>query len=1251
MKNFWKYFGYCALGVTILAYAGFLFVLPNALDLNKFKPDLQKIVKEQTSLNLDFQNAKVITTPLLGIGIKADDISIKLPDESILFSADNIKTRVAIPSIFLLTAKVSCLEINKPFINLEIADNEDYKIVKIVENILNAGKEQELEKAPTVIEEEKGFKFNPAWIRIKVSNVNFYNYKILVNDLTTKHYLDLHGEELNLAYNNGKTAKLKTYAKLFSDNNKNITANININTCLPKPAPKLDDEDDKAERIDIPFVNPVSIYRNYDLKANLDTKLRIRNHRKNVTSYGFFNIENITMKVSQLQLPESYLRAKTFGNNITIDTDIYPIKEQNIKLFGKIKYGKHPKMDLNIQTAEIQFNDLLTLAKAFLDSLQIKNELAQFRAEGILKANCHVKTNFKKLISNGFVNITNGGMSVRNLGQIISQANINLNLENNVLDIKDSSLLINNAPLYIDGKIDKKSVADIEIKADKLPLPSLFNAFAPKNIREAYNFKSGNASLDLAITGELKKAVAAIKFGLENLNFADRNNSFRLTNKTLFGEFFCNSKTIIGKVDNKDFSFSLPKTNSQIIAPDFNVQIAEKNIIIKENSILLNDKTNIKYSGKVIDYEKIKSINFIAQGLVNTEDLIKLIGKELEPFINHSGDVPVKLTLDGNKHKQTIFAQILANKNNFLTPIDFSEIVNKDTSLQSVIDLKPGRIKIKKTGLFTRSVTVDEKGNEVINLDEIVGVDGTIEGNRINLLKITMPKSLQGKFHIFPQSDFTVKGRAFVLGETSSPRFRGGFTITNTTIPEILLTLRTANLQFKGHEAHFDVQDLILNGSDIQTNGIISLIPDSVLNILNLNVSSRYFNVDKLMAVSERAMKYIPAGDNTTSTNTKKEQIIPVKIHTGSLNMTRIISGNIDIRNTYSRLGFENNILDLKNLRTNIFNGNVSGNISVNPITMFLDIKVKGKNIDVEKAMLDAAGMKDMLSGNADFDANIKLKGLTMQEQMQSLLGKVDFTVKDGQFGPFGKLENLIIAENIRESQLFQTALGGVISGLTTIDTTHFAELNGSLGFEDGICHINPITSLGNILSLHIFGDFDLLRNYADMKVRARMASLVSNLLGPLSAINPVNLLNNAASLNVITAKAFSIFCEMVPEEEIEILPSFSNSYVDNAATKFQLVVRGDVAKPFTLVKSFKWLATKTEYDTAVDYVNSLPEPIEGSQATNIADMISEVEAEKRTIKYKLQHMFKKTEEENIKVESEDFNQEIKKEVDKVLTE
>ena len=296
-----------------------------------------------------------------------------------------------------------------------------------------------------------------------------------------------------------------------------------------------------------------------------------------------------------------------------------------------------------------------------------------------------------------------------------------------------------------------------------------------------------------------------------------------------------------------------------------------------------------------------------------------------------------------------------------------------------------------------------------------------------------------------------------------------------------------------------------------------------------------------------------------------------------------------------------------------------------------MNIKLKGKNVDVEKALKDAAGMKNTLAGTAEFTTDISLKGATYEEQMASLKGDVDFKVVDGTFGPFAKLENLIIAENIRESQFFQTALGGIISGLLTIDTTHFSELKGKINFEDGICHLVPITSLGDILSLHIFGDFDLLRNYADMKVRARMASLVSNLLGPIGAINPANLLSNAASLNIVTAKAFSIFCEMVPEDELEALPSFANSYVDNAATKFQIVVRGDVAKPLTLVKSFKWLAGQTEYQNAIDYVNSLPEQLEGSTATTIEELIAEDEAYKKSLKYKVKHLFEKDETEKMK--------------------
>ena len=1241
MKKFLQILGFIVLGIAVIAYLCFLFVLPNIIDLNQYKPLVKDIAKEQAHLDVNFDNAKVITTPLLGAGAKIDNVSVKLPDGSILFSADSIKTRIAIPSLILLTAKVSCFEVENPFVNLEIdKDNVDYKIVKLVENILNENKEKTLGEEKVVTETW----FNPAWIRIKVPCVKLKNYKFLVRDLKSGHYLDLHGEELKAGYFNGKVAKLKTYAELFSDENKNLTANIDINTFLPKTESKLDSEDDPAERIDVPFVNPVDMYRNYNLKADLDAKLRIREHKGDITSFGHLNIDNVTLKISHLQLPASYVHIKTFRHTVDMDTNIYPAQDQNIQLLGKLNYSSHPWLNMNIKTAKIQFNDMLILGKAFLDSLRIPNELGQFKAEGSAVADCYIKTNFKKLKSNGFIKVQNGGLAVRNLGQVISKANINALLDNSILSFENSSLFVNHSKVTVDGSINEKSVANITIKTDKLPLPSLFYAFAPKSLRQAYDFRSGDVTLDAAVKGKLKDAQTNAKFGLDNLNLSDSKNTFNIKDEKLSGEvnFEAKHQALFGHIDNKNFAFSIPKTGSSVRIPDFAMGIGDKNILIPENKILFNDKSEIKFSGNVLNYEKLKSIELNSSGNISTDDLVKLIGKELKPFLHTQGTIPVKLTVYGNKKKQTVLAQALADKDNYITPVDFTELGGKQTSLQAVVDLKPGRIKIKKTGLFIRTVSVDEEGNEVVHLEDIINVDGTVAGDRINLIKVDMPKILSGKIHVFPRSSLLIdKTRLFVYGAASNPIIRGALNLREVNIPEILTSVENTKADFRGHTLGFDVQNVVLNGSDISVNGDLDLNPSQILNLSNVNVSSRNIVLEKLLKVVDLAMKYVPAQPSAKSVKTAQSADIPVAVQSGTINMRRIQTGNIVVTNTNSRMALRHNVLGLRGLRANIFNGRVNGNIFVDLVKTFVNVDIKGDGINVAKAMLDAAGMKDMLSGTAQFDAKLSIDGSakTVAEQMKGISGDVNFKVVNGQFGPFGKIENLIIAENIRESQFFQTALGGIINSLTSIDTTHFSELVGTLSFNEGVCHIDPITSLGNVLTLHIFGDFDLVRNYADMKVRAKMSSIISKVLGPLNAINPINLMNSAASMNVVTAKAFSLFCEVVPENELATLPAFENSYVDSGAAKFQLKVRGDAAKPLTLVKSFKWLSSKTEYDEAVEFVNSLPDEIEGSTATTIEEAIAEAKAleeEKKTLKYKVKHLFDrkdKTQKSKTKIE------------------
>ena len=728
------------------------------------------------------------------------------------------------------------------------------------------------------------------------------------------------------------------------------------------------------------------------------------------------------------------------------------------------------------------------------------------------------------------------------------------------------------------------------------------------------------------------------------MNLSDSKNTFNIKDEKLSGEvnFEAKHQALFGHIDNKNFAFSIPKTGSSVRIPDFAMGIGDKNILIPENKILFNDKSEIKFSGNVLNYEKLKSIELNSSGNISTDDLVKLIGKELKPFLHTQGTIPVKLTVYGNKKKQTVLAQALADKDNYITPVDFTELGGKQTSLQAVVDLKPGRIKIKKTGLFIRTVSVDEEGNEVVHLEDIINVDGTVAGDRINLIKVDMPKILSGKIHVFPRSSLLIdKTRLFVYGAASNPIIRGALNLREVNIPEILTSVENTKADFRGHTLGFDVQNVVLNGSDISVNGDLDLNPSQILNLSNVNVSSRNIVLEKLLKVVDLAMKYVPAQPSAKSVKTAQSADIPVAVQSGTINMRRIQTGNIVVTNTNSRMALRHNVLGLRGLRANIFNGRVNGNIFVDLVKTFVNVDIKGDGINVAKAMLDAAGMKDMLSGTAQFDAKLSIDGSakTVAEQMKGISGDVNFKVVNGQFGPFGKIENLIIAENIRESQFFQTALGGIINSLTSIDTTHFSELVGTLSFNEGVCHIDPITSLGNVLTLHIFGDFDLVRNYADMKVRAKMSSIISKVLGPLNAINPINLMNSAASMNVVTAKAFSLFCEVVPENELATLPAFENSYADSGAAKFQLKVRGDAAKPLTLVKSFKWLSSKTEYDEAVEFVNSLPDEIEGSTATTIEEAIAEAKAleeEKKTLRYKVKHLFDrkdKTQKSKTKIE------------------
>ncbi len=1155
--------------VLFTLYAEFLFFVPNVIDLNMLKFGLQDIVREQTGIEIDYDNAKILTTPLLGVGVKADNISVKLPDGTSLFSTQSVKTRLALPSLALLTVKVSCAEVVSPRVNIEIADGKEFKIVRIIEDILNS-QESEAKMAAATGE---GFNF-ASLIRIKVPKIKITDYKININDLKSKHYLLLQGDEALISYNVNKFG-LKTAAEFFSDEAKNIIANIDINTYIP-PAAKLDKEDDPVQRVEIPFVNPVLTYRDYDIKTNVDTKLKIRKNGM----YGHLNVDGLTMTLQGMQLPQSAVAAKFRGTTVDTNTNLFVTPEQNIEILGKLDYGKRPNMDMQIRSKEIYLNDVLILARALLDTLRVKHELAAVDASGFVKTDVAIKTNFKKIKALGSIVARDGALKNKNLG--IKDFNADINFNDNM--IVDVAAYVDGSALKVLGKIDKKSVADIAVVTDNLPLPGLYKAFAPRDLKNAVDLKSANLTLDLKLQGKLKNAKASIDGQLSDLSVTDKKSGTNISNELAKAAFVSDFKTVSGEFDNNNLKISLP--GSVISNPKLVVKIDPKNIIVPPSTVNVNDGSKIYVAASFMDYVKKPVISFSADGSFAAADLSRLVGAGAAPFFRGSGVIPASVVLTGTDKRQELTAQIMCSKDNYFTPVDVERLLGQHTLLFARVHLKGDRLNIRDTGIF---IVTPPTEKTPVKTTEIAGVSGTISNlNKpvplINLIKVRIPEDLNMSLAAFKDSAMKLGGQMFVFSNADSPRFRGGFKIADLSIPELFLSMNAADLTFKGKSLDIETQGLDVNGSDMKVNMRLDLNPSPVAVISNLDFESEDLDVDKLMKVADAAAKFAPAPKPNAA-----PADIPVVIRNGNIDIARLSANPIVLTNTESRIAMRNNVFYLNNLRTGAFGGVVRGNISANLVNTALGIRLRGSGINCEKALLTLAQMKDTLTGTAAFDTDLTLSGITMEEQMRTLAGKVNFDIRDGQLGPFGRLENLILAENIRNSEFFQTTLGGVIDSITSVNTSHYKILDGSLLFKDGVVTLDPITSFGDVLCMHIGGNMNLLTNQADMELRARLASQVSDMLGPIAAVNPVNLIKVTPGLNFLAAKAFTLFTAEVTPEEMAAIPDFKDDYGVMSTTKFQVVLRGDVAKPLSLVKSFKWLALASEIEQAQNFVSTLP--------------------------------------------------------------
>lgn len=1161
--NIIKKVGITLVSLIVLFYIIFLLILPNIINLNTYKNDIQKAAKEYANLNVDFKNAKIITSPGIKAGLNIKNPDIKYNDGRELLYADGFEVKIALLPLLFKTIKIDSLTINTPVITLDVLESGKLKAEEYF--LKNT---DDLSTSDNTAAMELPFKLSS-----KLPDIKIKNYKVILNDLKSKNNITFSGEILSIDKAElNKHLRLVTKGILMVNSRDNVNYDIDIDTFLPKIEPVETTENKNVLIIS----NPISAFTSYDLKADIKTKLKIRKTKDTVKASGFFNAEKISLKIKDAALPQSYIKLNFDGTNINIDSNLYTADNQKASINGSVNYGKHSSADIRLFTNKIYLSNIKDIFEGILDSLNIKNELNKINVSGFIKSDFKINTDMNHLKSEGMFNITNASISHSNIPASIKKINTDIDFSHDKIQIKNCRAAINSALITAGGSINSDSTADITVQTTKLPIANLYNAFAPSDIKDSILLQDGYLSLNTEIKGKIDKIKPEIKLVLENMKLKEKNNNIIVSNKNFLINLTADKNGYKGTIDSIGSVLSAPSMNLSIQNPNLKINFDDKNILIPTSPVYFNS-SKLDLNGAIKNYAKTPSADIILQGNLNTSDLLKIIPKESRSMFSQKGSIPVILQITGNEKKIMINAQTFANSNNYFSPVTINKLVNKNSLINLSAQIADNELNIKDIGIYelkTQDNLNDDLKSNLNNTYKIAQITGLIssldkKNPYINEFKLHMPASLALSTPMIKDSKFNIKGSINAQGYLSKPELKGNLNISNVVLPDLMTKVQNIDLIINNSDINAKADNILINGSQLNIDADAKLDFAPVFTINKMNISSTNLDLDKILKTVEQMPQSLDTKQSQSMSNN-----IPMKINKGSGKIDKFKMGELIVTNVNGDFQLKNNNFKINNLTGKAYNGNIQGSVDYNLSDLALKADITGKQLDANPAVTAFLLIKDQLFGTLDFHAAIAMKGSTYEEQMKTLKGYADFDIKDGQMGSLGRFETFLRAGNLLSQSFISTTIGSVINTIAPYNTGEFKYLKGKIHFADTNAVINSVESSGSNMSLMIRGNYNLLNNNADISILGRISEKIANALGPLSNITADKILGNIPKIGTTAMTIFQTYTEKADNADLTKIPELTPK--SDKTQTFRVIIKGNIANT-SAVKSFKWLSTANE--------------------------------------------------------------------------
>ena len=921
------------------------------------------------------------------------------------------------------------------------------------------------------------------------------------------------------------------------------------------------------------------------------------------------HLPNIIINKYNIDFAEKNNKYSVYGNKISL-TDFVINKKIKINIDGKFKLRENEQFNYNLKVynqimPDIDLNELILAPKtdekktaaefSFTDIINIFEAIYKNKLTANIDADIKSYGTTDDIKIDGYFNVSN--LSVAVDGKPLPAGTVSLKMNNNKIDLISKlhtadSDITEVTGKFITGKSHKinlnckshakiKNIIDIaDSIAKSFNINTLDTLSGSGEINADFSVKSDLKTVESS--GYLKVPSASLNYGLykiaiENI-FADiqfANNSITIKDIAL---------SILGQpLKIKGTIFPDSTTDMTVLADKLQIKglllAAGQAALLKDN--VINSGTislNVLLKGKL---EKIVPKVYISADNVNVKNIPSSTVVTMEKSL-------VDLVTDGVKTN----GKIDVNNVKIINPMA------KVSAPKADILFGDKDILINNAYLLFNNSRIDMSGKISDYTNKNINFDITAKGNVLaSDLKSMVPKEYQSEV----LSKGTLPLNIKISGNDKSQNIRFKLSSNPSNYLSLLSITQakdknsevSGDIVLKGDSLNFSNTGFFVNGKGLAflKGSINDIYKSQKLNLNfstvdNISVKIPFFKKSKmniggniniagnLSAPTLKGNVNIPSLSIPDLLLTIDDLNVSLNgpIAKGSGSLKKLVSGGITAENITSdfNLNFINNILYLKNITGDAFNGKINGNIWYDIINGHVGVDLKGSGMNAEKAIAGAAGIKNALSGKLGFSANVKTFGSTETQMMQNLTGTASFEINDGEFGNIGRFDNLILAQNLMTNPIIRAGVTSIKSLPIIKATAQFKTINGNLNFKGGWVDLQPVKTSGPSMSYYITGKYNLLNSTANVVILGRISAEVVKLLGPLGELSVSKLTSLIPGVGNATVSLIQAITTNPYGEKISEIPELSSGIKNYKNFKVQF--NGGVESSSS-VKSFRWLS------------------------------------------------------------------------------